>query len=358
MATTTEKPQSLPKPPFYNIPNINNLRDAALHDNGLTTSTGQKIRPGILFRSAEVSHLDRAGWRAVKSIGIGHVFDLRSKPEVERGWKGVTEGTNSSEPTEEDVRPSWMKDMEEEGVQRHWVPVFEESDYSPERLAERYVKYMDESEDGFVHAYEDILRHAGPAYREILTYLADLAPSSHQKEGEGKGQEKPAETGGFLSNDPGAPIPEIADMVEGEEQPKGALIHCTAGKDRTGIFFGVLFSYLGVGTEAIAEEYNLTEMGLGHIREDVVARLSQSPAFQKYIAEKVGPDAGEEEEKAKGREAALRMVGARKESMLGSLKMVERIWGGAEGYLREVVGLRDKELEGLRRALLVEVQGE
>lgn len=43
------------------------------------------------------------------------------------------------------MRPGWIKGMEEAGVKRDWVPVFEESDYSPERLAERYSKYMEES---------------------------------------------------------------------------------------------------------------------------------------------------------------------------------------------------------------------
>lgn len=68
------------------------------------------------------------------------MFDLRSKPEVDKGWAGIT-----GEKEEGDVRPGWIKDMDDEGVKRSWVPVFEERDYSPERLAERYQQYMDES---------------------------------------------------------------------------------------------------------------------------------------------------------------------------------------------------------------------
>lgn len=132
----------LPQPPFFLIPNINNLRDAALFPSGLPTTTpAGKVRPGILFRSAEVSKLDQEGWKKIYEIGIGRVFDLRSKPEVDKGWGGIVGGDEGGN----DVRPGWIVGMEKEGVERDWVPVFEESDYSPERLAERYSKYMGES---------------------------------------------------------------------------------------------------------------------------------------------------------------------------------------------------------------------
>ena len=332
---TTEENLPLPTPPFYNIPNINNLRDAALYP--LSTQQG-RLRPGILFRSAEVSKLDPLGWNAVHSIGVGHVFDLRSKPEVDRGWEGIV-GKGASD----DVRPGWIEAMEQAGIERSWVPVFQEKDYSPERLAERYVKYMDQSVMGFVHAYADILKNGGEAYRKIFLYLADLAPK-------------------------------IEGGQDGTEN-LGALIHCTAGKDRTGIFFGILFDFLGVARDAIAGEYNLTELGLRHIREDVVARLLQSPGFKKYMLSLMqGTQLSKEdmaklvkdrdvpntadvvlppEVKEEGRQAALRMVGARKESMLKALEMVDREFGGSEMYMRTMCGLSDEDLERLRSVLVI-----
>ena len=126
---------TLPSPPFYtHIPNINNLR---LATHSLTTTSGSTLRPGILFRSAEVAKLDTAGWTAVRDIGVGHVFDLRSLPEVEKGWAGIVgddpNGKNGKE-GKPDFRPGWIQAMEEAGVKRTWTPVFEERDYSPERL--------------------------------------------------------------------------------------------------------------------------------------------------------------------------------------------------------------------------------
>jgi len=55
----------------------------------------------------------------------------------------------------------------------------------------------------------------------------------------------------------------------------------------------------------------------------------------------------------RGRQAALRMVGASKESMVASLEMLKREYGSAEGYMRTICGLKDEELEKLRRNLVV-----
>jgi protein tyrosine/serine phosphatase len=318
MSTTTLNDKPLPTPPFHIVPNINNLRDAALFP--LTTPNGS-IRPKVLFRSADVSKLSLSGWQSLHSLGIRHVFDLRSAPEV--GFRD-----------EDDSKPEWVQNMTEAGIERTWVPVFAEQDYSPEGVAKRYIKYMDEDVKGFVSAYHDILSAGGPTYARILRYL-----------------------------------------IENPDQ--GALVHCSAGKDRTGIFFGFLFSFLGVKKETIAEEYNLTEQGLGNIREEVVARLLQSPAFKNYVAsqatgkqltaeqiakliadDKAGKTVAVEETMspealAKGREAALRMVGAKKATMMASLDMLEKDFGGAENYMREKCGLKDEELEALRRNLIV-----
>ena len=206
---------------------------------------------------------------------------------------------------------------------------------------------MDEDVKGFVEAYASILTDGGGAYGRILRYLASLpAPDDDNSNEEGK---------------------------EGEKL--GALIHCTAGKDRTGIFFGLLFDFLHVPREQIAEEYQLTELGLGPLRDEIVERLLTSPGFRKYmLAQSTGRPLSKEEMAQiiqgrdsegsdtsefppevleKGRQAALRMVGSRKESMLASLDMLDERFGGAERYMREYCGLGDKELEGLRSNLVV-----
>lgn len=139
------------------------------------------------------------------------------------------------------------------------------------------------------------------------------------------------------------------------------MIHCTAGKDRTGIFYGILLSFLGVPDEIIAEEYSLTERGLIHWREAAVNRLLQGPGFDVYMRNLMASDAPADRSNGfppeileKGKQAALRMMGAKKESMMGALEMVRKEWGDAEGYMRTVCGLEDNELQGLKAALLGE----
>jgi hypothetical protein len=39
------------------------------------------------------------------------------------------------------------------------------------------------------------------------------------------------------------------------------IVHCTAGKDRTGVFIMLLFGLCGVDDEVIAREYELTNLG-------------------------------------------------------------------------------------------------
>ncbi|KAL6705674.1 hypothetical protein ACN47E_006463 [Coniothyrium glycines] len=331
----------LSSPPFIPLPHIHNLRSAS-HSLTTTSSPPQSIRPGILYRSADLSALTPSEWHTLSTLGITTIFDLRSGPEVSKGFAALRPDGDAAA-----AQRAWEDDVRAAGLQRHWVPVFEDKDYSPARLAERYVKYMDEDVRGFVGAYREILRDGGAAYRAILLHLA---------RGGGGG------SGG------------------------GILVHCTAGKDRTGLLFALLFAFLGVAPARIADEYHLSEHGLLRVRDDVVARLLQSPGFNKYMAAlrdgralrsgeiaqglaggsgegrvEGGDAAAEEEERMpaevleKGRQAALRMVGARRETMVASLAMLEEEFGGAERYMREYCGLGDGELEALKRNLLVPV---
>lgn len=77
------------------------------------------------------------------------------------------------------------------------------------------------------------------------------------------------------------------------EGPSPVLIHCTAGKDRTGVICALILSLCGVEDKVIAHEYSLTELGLRVRKQELVAHLLKNEAL------KGDP------------EAAERMVGAR-----------------------------------------------
>lgn len=81
----------------------------------------------------------------------------------------------------------------------------------------------------------DVLKHAPDAYRPIFLHLAH------------------------------------------EQSPM--LIHCTAGKDRTGVFVALVLSLCGVDDETIAYEYSLTELGLAKMKPVILEHLMANPAF-------------------------------------------------------------------------------
>jgi hypothetical protein len=176
--------------------------------------------------------------------------------------------------------------------------VFKTQDYSPESIAIRFRDYgAADGAQGFVRAYSEILKHGGPSYTIILKQLATLNP----------------------------------------DQSSGVLLHCSAGKDRTGVIIALILSILGVPVDEICQEYQLTQTGLAERRQYFVDRILSSGAFD-----------GDE-----GLEAAHRMTGARAQSMKETLDMVNEKYGSPEGYVRTVCGLTDEDLEAIRRNLIV-----
>jgi protein tyrosine/serine phosphatase len=117
--------------------------------------------------------------------------------------------------------------------------------------------------------------------------------------------------------------------------PKNAFImHCTAGKDRTGVLGALLLSFCGVDDETVAEEYSLTEKGLG----DWLDYLVQAIITRTGI----------------GEAAARNMAGSRKINMVSALKMLHAEFGGAEGYFKNKCGLSDEELRKMKDYLVVD----
>lgn len=85
----------------------------------------------------------------------------------------------------------------------------------------------------------------------------------------------------------------------------------------------IILLLAGCSAEVVAEEYHLSEQGLGPAwKAEAVGRLLRHPVFK-------GSDSN----------GISRMVGAREEVMRAVVMMVERQWGGVEGFLRGVIGV-------------------
>jgi protein-tyrosine phosphatase len=119
-------------------------------------------------------------------------------------------------------------------------------------------------------------------------------------------------------------------LARGDGLP--AVLHCTAGKDRTGVGAALLLLLLGVPREQVIEDYALTA-------RYTAGRIRSAERF--FRGRGVDP----------ARVAAL--MGSEPATLAGALDHLEAAHGGAERWARERAGLDDAELEALRAALLV-----
>lgn len=112
--------------------------------------------------------------------------------------------------------------------------------------------------------------------------------------------------------------------------PEGAVIvHCQGGKDRTGLVAAMLLRLAGVGIEAIAEDYALSEVHL-------------APRLEKWLAE-----TADDEERER-----LRQISATPApSMQRVLDELERRYGSVASYL-EAGGASREDVERARTRLL------
>jgi protein-tyrosine phosphatase len=125
----------------------------------------------------------------------------------------------------------------------------------------------------------------------------------------------------------------VAKAVEAVAQaPEGAvLIHCAAGKDRTGLISALLLGLVDVPTETIAADYAMT------------AELLAS-------REREWLESGPPEER-EAREAMSARYAPTAEVMLEVLERLTERFGGVEPYLLEA-GVRREDLERLRERLV------
>lgn len=263
-----------PHPSFVNVEAVKNFRDIG----GYPVSCGVSVRRKLVYRSGYLDDLTEEGQLQIQKLGIKKIFDLRSFLEVGRSKR------------EEGQYECWLRSSD--GPERILVPVFRDEDFAPEALAVRFKDYASKGTEGFEKAYRSTLLHSGPAIKAILRHLSSASPT---------------------------PI----------------LINCTAGKDRTGVLIMIILLLAGCSAEVVAEEYHLSEQGLGPAwKAEAVGRLLRHPVFK-------GSDSN----------GISRMVGAREEVMRAVVMMVERQWGGVEGFLRGVIGVDEDTIERAKDVL-------
>lgn len=131
----------------------------------------------------------------------------------------------------------------------------------------------------------------------------------------------------------GTVIAEVARVVATSDG--GVLVHCTAGKDRTGLTVALLLSAVGVPDDAAVADYARTQEQLAG--PWLARRLAVLSAFH-------GRDLSDHAELLGGSPPRV---------LRTALRRVTQGWGSAAGYLR-AHGLGARELVVLRERLTVE----
>jgi protein-tyrosine phosphatase len=113
-----------------------------------------------------------------------------------------------------------------------------------------------------------------------------------------------------------------------EAPPGPVVVHCAAGKDRTGLVVALALSLAGVPDEEIAADYLLTNERLASRYEELIEQAADEAERQRWIA----------------------IRWAEPSYILESLQHLRDVHGGVEAYLL-TAGLTDAQLNALRDRL-------
>jgi protein tyrosine/serine phosphatase len=193
-----------------------NVRDVG----GLPTADGSTIRTGMLLRSDNLQELSSGDVDLlVSELGVRHVIDLRSEAEVSLEGPGPLTG--------------------EPAVTIHHLSLFAEggrhTDVDADTVDADKVLPWQSRED------------SGPeTERTVGHYL------------------------GYLADRPDSVVAALRVMTEGP-----SIVHCAAGKDRTGVVIAIALHVAGVTREEIVADYTAT----GERLEAILTRLRASSTY-------------------------------------------------------------------------------
>ena len=253
---------------------------------GLPTTDGGRTVPGRVLRSDNLQTLsDDDVRRLIGEVGLREVVDLRTTAEILmegrgplRDVPGVTHRHFTLLPERGHHTDVFAVEEEEPGVElpEDWV----------DSLMPRQTADSDQQEP--------------PAVRSYLGYLTD----------------RPDAVVGALRA--------LAAPVDG-----AVVVHCAAGKDRTGVVIALALAVAGVGHDDIVADYAMT----ADVIDALVAKLAASPTYAEDMAR---------------RDVASHTP--RAETMDRLLALLDERYGGAVGWL-DAHGFGAEERAGLRSRL-------
>lgn len=259
-------------PLWIELDGVVNMRDLG----GLPTTDGREVATGRLLRSDNLQDLSEADVDAlVGRLGVTDVVDLRSTVELHLEGPGPLQARN---------------------LTHHHHSLFRD-DVREVTAADALVLPWSKADQAAVDAEPR---------------LDDDYWASHYL--------------GYLAHRPDS----VSAALRVVSSSRGAtIVHCAAGKDRTGTVVGLALSVAGVSDEDVVADYVAT----GERIERVVARLMARPAYGEALAGQ-----------------SLDHHRPKPQTMQRILAVLAERYGGASGWLR-AQGWTEDEVEALRASL-------
>jgi len=247
-----------------------NFRDLG----GARTVDGTQVRRGLVYRCGALDGLTCAGWDAVADLGVRTVFDLRAAHER------IGQATGA-------VRV---------GVDVVQIPMWENGEPGT-TLSDRVFSATGRTPEQSVAAY---------ATAKVAAYVAMVT----------------------------AYAPGFGALIEGLSAPGTlpAVMHCAAGKDRTGLAAAIVLRMLGVCEAGVLADYVRSREGISAARVD---RYRHRLELSGVSLEQFAP-----------------VYAAHPPALLAALGAMTAGWGSVGGYLAGPGAVRPGVAESLRARLL------
>lgn len=253
-----------------------NFRDVA-------ETTG--VLPGRLFRSSELSNLDDTGRLILTEVGVTDVADLRSPAELERRGPGAVP----------------------EGVAVHNLPFPEVS-----------------------HTHDGESPHES-SWNKMLTEPSDEDPAEAALRWmTGEYERFPTLAGARRA------VHRIVTLL-GQDRP--VLVHCFAGKDRTGFAVAVACEAAGVDRDAILADYLRSNDAVARLRARILETMRSREGMTDEVVSFAASRLTDE------------VLGVREEYLVAARRVLDETYGGLAGYL-SAAGVTDDDVALLRARLL------
>lgn len=233
---------------------------------GLPTVDGRATKPGVLVRADNLQDLTPDDVVQLLEHGVGTVLDLRTSAEVEITGPGPLRGT---------------------AVQHLHLDLIPYGFEGRDQLVERAVPHEDAEEHAVDHFYFDYVSHAPAQLAQALRAIAD---------------------------------PRSGAVV----------VHCAAGKDRTGVVVALALSLVGVRRDAVVADYALSDERIEAIRDRLLHTDLYGPDMQRRTLASMRPHAI---------------------NMVRFLNRVDAAYGGVHG-LAMAIGVDEETVARLSRRLL------